>query len=39
MFGNVGGRVDGKLPPFLQQAFDVFPDQVRFEIDLIATKG
>ena len=39
MFGNVGGGVDGKLPPFLQQAFDVFPDQVRFEIDLIATKG
>src|SRR4026207_472264 len=28
--------LDGKLSPFLQQTFHVFPNQVRFEIDLIA---
>ena len=36
LFVNDRGRVGGKLSPFLQQTFDVFPDQVRFEVDLIA---
>ena len=30
-----GRRFGGKLSPFLQQSFDVFPDQIRFEIDLV----
>jgi len=29
-------RFGRKLSPFLQQSFDIFPDKVRFEIDLIA---
>ena len=28
VFVNNGGGVSGKLSPFLQQAFDVFPDQI-----------
>ena len=28
VFVNDGGRFGGKLSPFLQQTFDVFPDQV-----------
>ena len=28
VFVNDGGRFGGKLSPFLQQAFDVFPDQI-----------
>ncbi len=31
-----GGRFGRKLSPFLQQSFDIFPDKVRFKIDLIA---
>jgi hypothetical protein len=30
------GRFGRKLSPFLQQSFDIFPDKVRFKIDLIA---
>ena len=33
---NHRGRFGGKLSPLLQQSFDVFPDQIRFEIDWIA---
>jgi len=36
---NDRGWFGGKLSPFLQQTFDLFPNQVLFEIDLIATKG
>jgi hypothetical protein len=36
VFVNDRGRFGGNLSSFLQQTFDVFPDQVRFEIDLIA---
>jgi hypothetical protein len=31
-----GGGFGRKLSPFLHQAFNVFPNQVGFEIDLIA---
>ena len=30
------GRFGRKLSPFLQQSFDILPDEVRFKIDLIA---
>ncbi len=36
VFVNNGGRFGRKLSTFLQQSFNIFPDEIRFEIDLIA---
>ena len=36
LFVNDRGGFGRNLSPFLQQTFDVFPNQVRFQIDLIA---
>ena len=36
VFVDDGSCFGRKLSPFLQQSFDIFPDQVRFEVDLIA---